>query len=75
MIQRTMTSVLTRRTRASLGLKKQSTYANPPLPNAAGPRVITAISSKGLYSGEELKPFEGRPGAMDAYKIQSRRSP
>ncbi len=24
-----------------------------------------------LYSGEELKPFDGRPGAMDAFKLPS----
>lgn len=75
MIERTKTSLLTRHTRAALGLKQQTSYANPPSPNAAGPRVITAVSSRGSYSGEELRPFDGRPGAMDAFKIQSRRSP
>lgn len=26
----------------------------------------------GTYKGEELKPYQGRPGAMDAYKLPSR---
>lgn len=33
---------------------------------------ITNAGSKGLYDGRELRPFEGRPGAMDAYKLPSR---
>lgn len=27
----------------------------------------------GRYEGDELKPFEGRPGAMDAFALPSRR--
>ena len=27
---------------------------------------------RGLYDGKELRPFEGRPGAMDAYNLPSR---
>lgn len=27
------------------------------------------------YKGEELKPFAGRPGAMDAYKLPSMQGP
>lgn len=26
----------------------------------------------GKYDGKELRPFQGRPGAMDAYKLPSR---
>ena len=33
---------------------------------------ITNAGSKGLYDGRELRPFEGRPGAMDAYRLPSR---
>jgi hypothetical protein len=67
--------VLSARARKIMHLKHQPSYANPPLPNAAGPRVITAVSVKGTYSAKELMPFDGRPGAMDAFKIPSRRSP
>ena len=30
-------------------------------------------NAKGTYSGAELQPFAGRPGAMDAYALPSRR--
>lgn len=33
---------------------------------------ITNAGSKGLYDGRELRPFDGRPGAMDAYRLPSR---
>ena len=33
---------------------------------------ITNTGSKGLYDGRELRPFDGRPGAMDAYRLPSR---
>lgn len=26
---------------------------------------------KGIYDGKELRPYTGRPGAMDAYKLPS----
>lgn len=29
------------------------------------------LFEQSTYSGEELKPFEGRPGAMDAYQLPS----
>lgn len=31
-------------------------------------------SERGTYDGAELRPFEGRPGAMDAYALPSRGS-
>lgn len=31
-------------------------------------------NAKGTYSGAELQPFSGRPGAMDAYALPSRTS-
>lgn len=31
------------------------------------------VWSWGDYEGDELKPFEGRPGAMDAFTLPSRR--
>lgn len=33
---------------------------------------ITNASTHETYQGEDLRPFEGRPGAMDAYKLPSR---
>lgn len=29
-------------------------------------------STGGVYSGAELKPYQGRPGAMDAFRLPSR---
>lgn len=37
----------------------------------AEPRV-TNCSTSGDYDGRELRPFEGRPGAMDAFALPSR---
>ena len=28
-------------------------------------------SHRGLYGGQELQPYQGRPGAMDAYALPS----
>lgn len=36
----------------------------------AGPRVVEVMQGK--YNGAELRPFNGRPGAMDAYSLPSR---
>ena len=33
---------------------------------------ITNSTASGTYTGRELAPFDGRPGAMDAYKLPSR---
>lgn len=67
--------ILSARARKIMSLKTQPTYANPPLLGAAGPRAITALSTKGAYSAKELQPFDGRPGAMDAFKLPSRVTP
>jgi len=42
----------------------------------AGPTVVREApvrnsNAKGTYSGAELQPFAGRPGAMDAYALPS----
>jgi len=34
--------------------------------------VRVDVMKSGTYDGRELKPFDGRPGAMDAYKLPSR---
>ena len=36
----------------------------------AGPRVVEVMH--GQYNGAELRPYNGRPGAMDAYRLPSR---
>ena len=33
---------------------------------------ILNSTSRGRYDGSELRPFEGRPGAMDAFNLPSR---
>jgi len=37
------------------------------------PVVVKTRQEKGSYEGKELRPFEGRAGAMDAYKLPSLR--
>lgn len=46
--------------------KKTSTVARIPM---AKPNGYQSLSS--TYDGQELKPFDGRPGAMDAYRLPS----
>lgn len=45
------------------------------------PRLASGVATNGestdwrhrkVYDGKELRPFEGRPGAMDAYNLPSR---
>lgn len=49
-------------------------YHLPPLAKpvgaVAGPRVVEVMH--GHYNGAELRPYNGRPGGMDAYKLPSR---
>lgn len=40
-------------------------------PTVAGPRTAQ-LSTRGLYTGAELRPFDARPGAMDAFALPSR---
>lgn len=40
-------------------------------PNEAHPRMIDLFAQP-LYRGEDLRPYQGRPGALDAYKLPSR---
>lgn len=53
-----------------MSIKPQTSYAMPKPENAAGPRN-TAISREN-YDGAELRPYDGRPGAMDAYSLPSK---
>lgn len=39
---------------------------------AATPPTWNTLRDPGTYNGAELRPFEGRPGSMDAYKLPSR---
>lgn len=47
-------------------MKKLSTPATARL-------VSNELMERPLYDGKELRPFEGRVGAMDAYKLPSLR--
>lgn len=40
--------------------------------SAAEPAAGTQRASHGRYDGAELRPYEGRPGAMDAFALPSR---
>lgn len=41
------------------------------VPPIAAPRTAH-LTTKGLYTGTELRPYNGRPGAMDAFALPSR---
>jgi hypothetical protein len=41
------------------------------MPTVAAPRTAQ-LTTRGLYTGAELRPYEGRPGAMDAFALPSR---
>lgn len=41
-----------------------------PMGEVAGPHVVEVMH--GHYNGAELRPYNGRPGALDAYKLPSR---
>lgn len=61
---------LSEKTRKAMSLKAQETYALPKPPGAAGTREYTV--GTGTYTGEELRPYVGRPGSMDAYALPSK---
>ena len=63
-------NTLSEKSRKTFGLKKQEKYALPKLPGAAGAREYT--TGTGTYTGEELRPYTGRDGAMRAYALPSR---
>lgn len=46
------------------------TTTNPNPAPVPAPRIGSA-STKGRYTGDELKPFEGRPGSQDNPRIPS----
>jgi hypothetical protein len=48
-------------------------YAFGPPPNAATAPVAVPVKA-GDYDGAELRPYNGRPGAMDAYALPSLRN-
>lgn len=60
---------ISKKARAIMHIKVQETYAAPRHPDAAPPRTP---DHSGTYDGAELRPYTGRPGAMDAYAIKSR---
>lgn len=38
----------------------------------AAPRRIETSTASGIYTGTDLAEYDGRPGAMDAYRLPSR---
>ena len=44
----------------------------PIRPGASGPGRLCNTSTSDDYTGAELRPFDGRPGAMDAFDKPSR---
>ena len=63
-------NALSEKSRKTFGLKKQETYALPKLPGAADAREYTA--GTGTYTGEELRPYAGRDGALRAFNLPSK---
>lgn len=41
-------------------------------PAVTPPVQITNATTRGIYTGRELQPYTGRPGAMDAFRLPSR---
>ena len=50
-------------------------YGPAPIPamGATARAIIANSNMRGTYTAPELRPFEGRPGAMDAFSLPSRR--
>jgi hypothetical protein len=42
-------------------------WGSAPITTTAAPRRTQLMGSNGHYTGAELRPFDGRPGAMDAF--------
>lgn len=64
------TLAISKTARRALGLSKAGSYALPKLPGAAGP-IMTTWKTADRYDGAELRRFDGRAGAMDAYDLPS----
>lgn len=48
-------------------------YRVKPTPESNPDRVsVEELRRRGRYTGEELRPFDGRKGAMDAHYLPSR---
>lgn len=47
-------------------------YSMPYPPGAAKKRDSSSWVKDKLYDGKELRPYQGRPGAMDAFALPSR---
>lgn len=46
-------------------------YAGGTKPTTAAPRDITQWATGSTYTAPELRPYTGRPGAMDAHRLPS----
>ena len=64
-----MNIIVSKTARRAMALKPQDSYADPPVPGAAGKRMPL---NRAKYDGVELRPFEGRVGAMTAYGLPSK---
>ena len=51
------------------------TLQKPKVPTVVREAPVRNGNAKGTYNGAELRPYSGRPGALDAYKIPSRYLP
>jgi len=52
-------------------ISANSERTKPRKPVVAAPRTTVNSMVKEFYTGRELQPFDGRPGAMDAFNLPS----
>lgn len=55
----------------TLEQKSRAWLAARPRRTITAPRHISNASTRGSYDGAELRPYQGRPGAMDAFALPS----
>jgi hypothetical protein len=50
----------------------RTSMVTPKPEGTALPPTHNTLKDPGTYNGAELRPFDGRPGAMDAFKLPSK---
>jgi hypothetical protein len=55
-----------------MNTKIKPKYSTSYPPGAAKKRDSSSWVGRVLYDGKELRPYQGRPGAMDAFALPSR---
>ena len=71
--------LLARRTSLSIPKSEQTLKSlpepitPPPIVRCKSTLSVRDLKALGLYSNEDLQPYEGRPGALDAFKLPSLR--